>query len=75
MSKPESRCTYRQCGKTASDPVHVQENERMRPGAHVWRYEPGKHGTRGITIAMREYNTAYQAGYRAGKRAALDAVR
>src|SRR5688500_8528837 len=40
-------CTFKRdgivCGRPEGDKsVHVAEDERMRRGAHVWRYEPVK---------------------------------
>ena len=38
------RCTHHKpygplCGLSPDAPIHVREDERMRPGAHVWRHE------------------------------------
>lgn len=39
----DRRCTYRPkwepCLRLPDDPIHAREDERMRPGAHVWRHD------------------------------------
>lgn len=74
-------CTFHRngqwCGKTAEDEAeHVWPNERMRPGAHVWRHDP--RDAEALFAALSEvgrepehrsedYRRGYQAGHQAGR--------
>jgi hypothetical protein len=78
----ERLCTFYRDGSWCARPeadesVHVWPNERMRPGAHVWRHDPKvvprMKDDLTAAKAMRaerseDYNAGYQAGYHAGQR-------
>lgn len=45
MTRTKDLCTFHRDGvwcarQEADETVHVWPDERMRPGAHVWRHEP-----------------------------------